>query len=175
MILHRLTPKSCLKPGLVGPNVGPKKKNGPDPRSTEPVVFFCYWQLTIAESRRVRCQPRRIPAAKSALRRPQSATSYASRRTPPRRRLFNLADSGPLVPQMFDSEIGLLKRASCSTALRVRAISESAPGYQRLCFGSVPRKNVQADIGWASVTRFRTGRRYSELDDSIIRNRSAKD
>jgi len=45
----------------------------------------------------------------------------------------------------FNSEIGLLKR---STALRVRAISESALVYQRLCFGSDPRKNVQADIGW---------------------------
>ena len=35
-----------------------------------------------------------------------------------------------------------------STALRVRAISESAIFYQCLCFGSNPRKNGQAGVGW---------------------------
>jgi hypothetical protein len=84
---------------------------------------------------------------------------------------------------MFTSEIGLLKRASCSTALRVRAISESAPVYQRLCFGSNPRKNVQADIGWALRDEIPnwtacipnwTGL-YSELDDPILRNSRSKD
>jgi hypothetical protein len=71
---------------------------------------------------------------------------------------------------MFNSEIGLLKRASCSTVLRVRAISESAPGYQRLCFGSDLRKNVQADIDWALRDEIPnwTGL-YSELDDPILR------
>jgi len=39
-------------------------------------------------SQRARDLTRRIPAAKSALRRPQSAASYARRRTAPRRRLI---------------------------------------------------------------------------------------
>ena len=71
---------------------------------------------------------------------------------------------------MFNSEIGLLKHVSCSTALRVRAISESAPVYQRLCVGSDPRKNVQADIGRALRDEIPnwTGL-YSELDDPTLR------
>jgi len=71
---------------------------------------------------------------------------------------------------MFNCEIGFLKRA---TALRVRAISESAPVYQRLCFASDPRKNVQAGIGRALRDQIPnwTGL-YSELHDP---NRRAKD
>jgi hypothetical protein len=43
----------------------PQKKNGPDSRSTEPGLFFCYWRPKIVENRRVRCELPRTPFERS--------------------------------------------------------------------------------------------------------------
>ena len=42
-----------------------QKKNGPDSRSTEPGLFFCYWHPEIVKNRRVRCELPRTPFERS--------------------------------------------------------------------------------------------------------------
>src|ERR1700720_3019170 len=43
-------------------------KNGPDSRSTEPGLFFCYWHPEIVEDRRVRCELPRTPFERCPIR-----------------------------------------------------------------------------------------------------------